>query len=86
MGRLGGVADEPFHLQLTELAGVAPREAATEAFDSRDADDTVARRNDGRLALEHLDPGGREALAHPLGLTGMVIVVAEHGDDRDLDD
>ena len=86
LGGVGGVADEALHLQLTELAGVGSREPAAETLDPGDADRVPAGGDDRRVPLEHLDAGGLEALGDSLGLAGVVIVVAEHGDDRHVDD
>jgi len=66
--------------KLHEAAEYAAAEPAGEAFDAGEADPVDL----GRLAVEHRDADVAEDLADFVLAAGLVIVVAEHGDDGDL--
>src|SRR3546814_11419957 len=70
---------------LAEVAGAGTGEPAAEALRPRDAKGGAAGLDGHRGALEHGDAPGGELVGDPLGAPGVVVVVAEHGDDRDLE-
>ena len=84
--RLGRMTDEALHLQLAELAGMAAGEAAPKTLDACHADSAADVHDDRGLTLEHRIPPATRRHRHLLGVTGVVVVVAEHGDDRHVDD
>ena len=78
------VADERFHLGLAEVAAMRPSKAAAEALGAGDADPDAVDLQRDAVALEHVDAGGLEDPPDLLLAAGVVIVVAQHGDHRDL--
>ncbi len=73
------LVDEGLDRRLAERAELAAAEAADEALDAGKAD---ARNLDGLLA-QHGDACRLDDARDFLGLAFLIIVVAEHGDDRD---
>src|SRR5690606_21007655 len=78
-----GVADEVLDLPLAELARALPGEAAAEALAAHDAEPGAVALDHDRFVHQHRDPGVAQHRGDlPLHI-GVVVVVAEHGDDRD---
>ena len=84
IGHLPGAADEGLHqsARRTPSAGRA-EEATAEAGRAGDADAHAVDVDRGALAVEHGGAGGLDDVAHLLGGIALVVVVAEHRDDRE---
>ena len=74
-------ADDGFRLRLAERRQRSPPEATHESLDAREAD-VVGQLE--RVADEHVHAASAKDREPLLGLAGLVIVVPEHTDDRNL--
>ena len=79
------VAGERSHLRFAEVAGGSAQKAATEALDTGDSEFDAVQVDGGGGSVEHRDPGIVEELGNAGRFAGVMVVVAEHGDDRDRD-
>src|ERR1700730_5556954 len=77
------MTDERLHLGFAEVAAVRTSKAATESLGAGDADPDAVDVDGRRLTFENTHARILEDAPHLVFAVGVVVVVAEHGHDRD---
>ena len=80
-----GMTDPGFHLRLAEIVGQRGVIAPAEALGAGDGHPLPGDVEDDAAAVENVDAGVFQDGGDGRGLIGVIVVVAEHGDDGDAD-